>query len=304
MLGRVAGYSGFDSFNVTGVTTSKPGQTGITRDYYKDANTVKPSGSAYMGGFNRFGSNHQITLDKTVKPTDYHRVSRGGKQNLKYEYLHQPELYNHTQVGKQAAMKQSCTPGASSELKRSGANNIALRSTSQPSLANQSDKLYKTTKHWKSNYQMDNEKTMARPSSQAQRPIWSYPKHHHVARRSFYKTENQNKFGTYGHIPRKTLDKDATKLTSEVSDLTMGTTKVTSHIPGYGGFLVRTDLNDKALAQTKNNMTRNLMKNKTNLNDNFNVKVPGYAGYKPLSFTNEKGNPRPNLFSTQGETFY
>uniref|UniRef100_A0A7S3NM25 Uncharacterized protein n=1 Tax=Euplotes crassus TaxID=5936 RepID=A0A7S3NM25_EUPCR len=302
MLGRVAGYSGFDSFNVTAVTTTKPGQTGITRDYYKDANKVKPTGSAYMGGYNRFGSNHQITLDKSVKPTDYKRVSRGGKQNLKYEFLHQPELYKYTKEGKQS-QTPSNIGATSTKLQRSGANNVGIRSPSEPALATKNTEMYKTTKHWQSNYKMDNEKAMARPNSQAQRPFWSYPKHHHVARRSFYKTENQNKFGTYGHIPRKVLDHNATKLENEVSELTMGTTKVTSHIPGYGGFLVRTDLNDKALSQTKNNLTRNLMQNKTNLNENFNVKLPGYSGYKPMSFTNEKGNPRPNLFSTNGETF-
>lgn len=298
MLGRVAGYSGFDSLSVTGVTTSKPGQTGINRDYYKDANTVKASGKGYMEGFNRFGSNHQITLDKTVKPTDYKRVSRGGKQNLKYEYLHQPELYKYTKEGRQNSQQPT------SGLARTGANNLAIKSTSAATLGQPQDRLYKTTKHWRTNYQNDNITATARPASQAERPVWSYQKHHHVARRSFYKTENQVKFGTYGHIPRKTLDHTATKLPNEISELTMGTTKVTSHVPGYGGFLVRTDLNDKALSQSKNELTRNLMKNKTNLNDNFNVKIPGYSGYKPLSFNNEKGNPRPNLFSTAGETFH
>jgi len=35
---------------------------------------------------------------------------------------------------------------------------------------------------------------------------------------------------------------------NEVHDLTMGTTKTTSHIPGYNGFIPRTDLNPTAVA--------------------------------------------------------
>ena len=306
MLGRVVGYSGFDTLGVTGVCTTKPGQTGISRDYYKDANTVKSDGQTYLGSFSRFGTNNQLIMDKAVKPSDYKRVNRGGKQNLKYEYLHQPELYKYTKEGRQAAMAQSYknpTRG-SSELTRAGSNNLAINSISQPSLKGSNTKMYKTTQHWKTNYAMDSEVATKRPCSQAKRPLWSYPKVQHVARRTFFKTENQNKFGTYGHNPRKILNHKSTKLENEISELTMGTTKVTNHIPGYGGFLVRTDINDKALAQTKNNMTRNLMKNKTNLNDTFNVKMAGYSGYKPLSFLNEKGNPRPNLFSTAGETFH
>jgi NAD+--asparagine ADP-ribosyltransferase len=58
------------------------------------------------------------------------------------------------------------------------------------------------------------------------------------------------------------------------------------------------------LEQSKNSRGRELMKNKTNLNENFNVKLAGYSGHKPMSFVNEKGNPRPNLFSTMGETFF
>mmetsp|Transcript_38263 Transcript_38263/g.43861 ORF Transcript_38263/g.43861 Transcript_38263/m.43861 type:complete len:85 (-) Transcript_38263:7-261(-) len=84
----------------------------------------------------------------------------------------------------------------------------------------------------------------------------------------------------------------------------MGTTKVTSHIPGYCGFLPKTDLNDTALAHSKSMIPRPIMKNKVNLNENFNVKIPGYAGHKPRSCLNDRGNVRPQLFSTKGETFF
>lgn len=84
----------------------------------------------------------------------------------------------------------------------------------------------------------------------------------------------------------------------------MGTTKVTSNIPGYGGYLVKTDLNEEALHHGKHHYTRDLMKAKVNVNDNFNVRIPGYSGYKPLSCLNDRGVVRPKLFSTEGEKFF
>lgn len=308
MMNRVAGYAGFDSYYVTGVCASKPGQTKIERDYYKDANTVKNDGNTYLSTYTRFGSNHQNTVDKAVKPSDYKRVSRTGKQNLQYEFLHNPELYKYTKAGRLAnqSMGTTMNPRASSELKRVAETNVAGRvaAIQRQDNATSNDKLYKTTKHWNTEYQAENNKTLSRPHSQSQRPFWSYPKREHVARRTFFKTEYQNTLGTYGHNPRQILNHESTKMENDVNELTMGSTKVTSHIPGYGGFLVKTDLNDKALVQTKSNLSRDLMKNKVNLNENFNVRIPGYAGYKPMSCLNDRGNVRPQLFSTAGETFF
>ena len=36
----------------------------------------------------------------------------------------------------------------------------------------------------------------------------------------------------------------------------IGTTKTTSHIPGYSGFLPRADVNDKALVQAQGEQSR------------------------------------------------
>lgn len=296
MLGRVSGYSGFDSYAVVGISELKPGQKSLKRDYYKDVNNIQADGKTYLSTYSRFGTNHQGTVDKAVKPSDYKRVSRGGKQNLKYEYLHNPELYQYTAAGK--TMNQF-NPRASTELKRAASTNIAGANTNSNFGASQ-DKLYKTTKHWKSNYQGENDKMQARPLSQAQRPAWSYPKREHVARRTFFKTEYQNTLGPYGHNPRKILNHESTKMEPEVNELTMGSTKVTNHIPGYSGFLVKTDLNSRALDQTKSHLSRDLMRNKTNMNENFNVRIAGYAGHKPLSCLNDRGAVRPELFTTKG----
>ena len=83
----------------------------------------------------------------------------------------------------------------------------------------------------------------------------------------------------------------------------MGTTKVTSHIPGYNGFFPKSDFNSKALEQSKlDNKNRNTIV-KQNIIENYCVKLPGYNGHIPMSSVNDRGNPRPNCLSTDGESF-
>lgn len=310
MIPKVAGYSGFNSYGGLPYSSLKPGQTKLDRDYYKDANKVNPDGKTYLGTFSRFGSNHQHTVDKTVKPSDYKSVNRSGKQNLNYEYLHNPELFNYTKQGRLAATQNNFNNDAraSTELRRAASTNIS----------GPSNTMYKTTSHWISNYRDESIKTTTRPASQSQRPFWSYPKRHHVSRKTaillqqekdkpqliatapkdqFFVTENQYNY-------QKKLNRELDRLENDVNELTIGSTKVTSHIPGYSGFMVRTNLNEAALTQSKNQNGRDLMKSKVNMNENFNVKIPGYSGYKPLSCLNDRGSVRPQLFSTQGEKFF
>ena len=52
---------------------------------------------------------------------------------------------------------------------------------------------------------------------------------------------------TYGQNPRAKLNGDHNKMENENHELTIGTTKVTNHIPGYNGYLPKTDLNQTAL---------------------------------------------------------
>ena len=58
----------------------------------------------------------------------------------------------------------------------------------------------------------------------------------------------------------------------------MGTTKVTSHIPGYNGFIPQIDINDNAVDQSKGEKTRNTII-KQNIVENYNVKMPGFKSY-------------------------
>lgn len=90
---------------------------------------------------------------------------------------------------------------------------------------------------------------------------------------------------------------------NEVHDLTMGTTKTTSHIPGYNGFIPRTDLNPTAVAHGAGEQDRHTII-KQNIVENYQVKLPGYQGHMPMSVMNDRGTIRPMCLSTTGETFH
>ena len=83
----------------------------------------------------------------------------------------------------------------------------------------------------------------------------------------------------------------------------IGTTKTTNHIPGYNGYLPKTDLNPTAILQGTGEVARNTII-KQNIVENYQVRIPGYSGHNPMSVLNDRGSLRPNCLSTTGETFH
>lgn len=77
---------------------------------------------------------------------------------------------------------------------------------------------------------------------------------------------------------------------------------MSTHIPGYNGFIPKADYNPDAVAQASQLDARNTII-KQNIIENYQVKVPGYAGHKPMNAVNEKGVIRPNCLNTAGEKF-
>ncbi len=90
---------------------------------------------------------------------------------------------------------------------------------------------------------------------------------------------------------------------NDTNELTMGTTKTTKHIPGYNGYLPKTDLNPNALAQGQCEKTRETFI-KQNIVENYQVRIPGYSGHKPMSVLNDRGSLRPQCLSIDGEKFH
>lgn len=143
---------------------------------------------------------------------------------------------------------------------------------------------------------------MAAPVTVSQRPVWSYPRQAYSSKRSYFQTEFQKSIGTHGHNPRAKLPGESESQGNEHHELTVGTTKTTTHIPGYNGFIPKTDFNAGAVAQASTLGNRNTII-KQNIIENYSVKVPGYSGHKPMSCANEKGTIRPNCLDTTGEQF-
>lgn len=115
-------------------------------------------------------------------------------------------------------------------------------------------------------------------------------------------TEFGEAFGKHGHNPRDILPAEATKQTNKKNELSVGSTKVTNHIPGYNGFIPMIEVNDKAVEQSKGTNARNTI-DKNNIVENYKVKLPGYQGHQPMSVVNDRGSIRPTCLSTKGESF-
>ena len=195
--------------------------------------------------------------------------------------MNNPALFAYTRKAKYDAGQSSTM------LTRAGENQMCLGST---------------TKHWQTNSQMTNEQQMAAPVTVSQRPVWSYPRQAYTSKRSYFQTEFQKSIGTHGHNPRAKLPGESESQANEHHELTVGTTKTTTHIPGYNGFIPKTDFNPSAVAQASTLGNRNTII-KQNIIENYQVKVPGYQGHKPMSCANEKGTIRPNCLNTMGEQF-
>lgn len=143
---------------------------------------------------------------------------------------------------------------------------------------------------------------MAAPVTVSERPVWSYPRQAYTSKRGYFKTESQMSLGVHGHNPRDKLPNNAEMQGNEHHELTMGTTKTTTHIPGYNGFIPKTDFNASAVNQSSTLNARETIV-KQNMIENYSVKVPGYAGHKPANGQNEKGVIRPTCLNTDGERF-
>ena len=199
-----------------------------------------------------------------------------------YEVSHNPTLFQYT---RRAAYEGQGKTGGS-QLADAGEKSLALSAA-----------------HWGSTYKNNVDESMQQPFSKSTRPVWSLPRQAYSSKRSHFTTEAQVSLGTYGYNPRNKLGQDSEKMENERHELTMGTTKTTTHIPGYNGFIPQTDFNQLALDQAALQGNRNTIV-KQNIVENYQIKLPGYSGHKPMSSINDKGVVRPNCLGTAGEKFH
>jgi hypothetical protein len=111
-------------------------------------------------------------------------------------------------------------------------------------------------------------------------------------------TEYKFKYGVLGHRPTPHLmDENSVRQPLINDELKQGTTQLTSHIPGYMGFLPSTQLGGKAFEQGKGLATRTTFL-KNNLIENYQTKLPGYTGLRPRSVVNLPNSLREACLSS------
>ena len=209
----------------------KPGQFSTSRDFYQGATHEKPDGQKMLTNYGRFQSIYDQNQNSNVTK-GVHRVPDKSNNNmLGYEYTHHPKLFNSTKIGR--------------DMQRNGQqikNGMTL-----------SDVGACVTMHtnpaaqWSSTYRQTTAASAVGERLVSRRPLWSINRTAYSSGRGNYKTEFQETIGKMGHNPRDVLNKDSTAQPKVVNELTMGTNKVTQHMPGYSGFLPQTDINERAL---------------------------------------------------------
>jgi hypothetical protein len=200
--------------------------------------------------------------------------------------MNKPELFAYTK----RAVYDSAKTGAPLT------NPNTFVKTAQETLARDSS-------HWESVYRTEVESNLKNEPIKSTRPVWSLQREAYSSKRAYHETEYSNSLGKYGQNPRDVLPHDSTKQANKVHELSMGTTKTTTHIPGYNGFIPRSDFNEKALEQSRLQDKNRATILKQNIVENYCVKLPGYQGHKPMSTINDRGTARPSCLNTEGESF-
>lgn len=93
------------------------------------------------------------------------------------------------------------------------------------------------TSHWKPTYKAVVEAVDAAEKIKSRRPLWSINRTAYSSNRGTYMTEFADSFGKMGHNPRNILNAESAAAENKKNELSVGTTKVTKHIPGYNGFI-------------------------------------------------------------------
>merc|ERR1719327_1700750 len=87
------------------------------------------------------------------------------------------------------------------------------------------------TSHWGSTYKKVVKEVEEGEKIKSRRPLWSINRQAYISNRGNYTSEFADSMGNFGHNPRDTLGADATKQGNKCNELTVGTTKTTTHIP-------------------------------------------------------------------------
>lgn len=108
-------------------------------------------------------------------------------------------------------------------------------------------------------------------------------------------------YGVYGSDPRNRFVPGDTTRMHLKTELDVGTTKGTKHIPGYQGFLATNTRTPEVAAAEMGLAIRSV--DKTNLTETYHQNVPGYSGHNPDSAKNDRGGRQPTQLTISGRDY-
>lgn len=169
MLNNIVGYSGFKSYGDKPYSILKAGQTKLDRDYYKDATTEKPDGEKVMKNFGRFQSVYDQNQSTNVQLGDYKVPAKSMNTMLDYDFIHKPQLFNSTKLG-----RDQINAGIQPAMNRSvSSKNAAFKSMSLTAAGETVAKNVRPTDHWVSTTKNINDAVEAAEKIKSRRPLWS-----------------------------------------------------------------------------------------------------------------------------------
>lgn len=162
-----------------------------------------------------------------------------------------------------------------------------------------------TTRHWKPDSQAVGEEAGGaalehRLAAKGAIRSWPFQMTPSIGRKD-HSTHYTHHFGKYGSNPRDRINHDHTRLQVHPNSLNRGTTRGTSHIPGYQGFIAANPAGPLSARATSGEATRSV--DKTNIGETFHTNLVGYAGHVPESHNNDFGGRRLTELTTHGRDF-
>ena len=169
-----------------------------------------------------------------------------------YQFIHKPSLFNSTKLGRDQLQNQE----QGTFTRTSSAKNNAFAPMTLTSEKETVARNINPVEHWESTYKHYANEVAQADKLKSRRPLWSINREAYSSSRGLYSTEFHEAFGKFGDKPRDRIPGDAIKLIHIKNDLTVGTTQVTNHVPGYNGFIPQIDINQKVIEQSKGTNSR------------------------------------------------
>jgi len=326
MLSKVAHYSGFQSYGDLPYPSLKAGKKQLESNTVFQETVRQNDELNFYNNNNRWVTLYDHNLSKNVQPENYRDLApKLTTQQFERSLL--AEAGKHLTLSEaqrsqgrilgQPKPKESFQPHGkgmnlynktvrSLKVEQGDLAQSTVSSAVSPSSQKENDDnayLQSGTEHWKTTYIAGIKDPYS--ISKATRPQWTLHKEAYTVQGGPRASDYKGQFGDRGTNPINKLSRtlQMPPVPKSEEPLKLGTTQSTYHIPGYTGHMPKAlavpDTWDQALGV--NTRTTYL---KQNITENYQTRIPGFAGHRPMNSVNDRGTLRQFCFSTAGERFH